>query len=257
MTVVFAAPHHDPEGALDPQLARVLPLLQTLFGGIAVHATETTSQRSLERLRAAGAVVRQVPLAGHLLLGQPRRGALELGLQLDGATLFFCDFDRALHWAECYPDELAAVVAHLPASDFTVLGRTARAYATHPALQRETEALANRVFALVSGQAWDIGAAARGVSRRAAETILRDCAVETIGTDAAWPLHLLRAGEYQLGYIETEGLEFETPDREHAAINALGGLDSWLTMVDSDPRAWVQRIEMARITAATALAYQE
>lgn len=253
--VILASPHHDPEGGLNHQLRRVLPFLSDLFAGIAVHATETTDRQAVDLLQAHGALVRQAPLAGHLLLGRPRRGALELGLQLVGDTLLFCDFDRVLHWAEAYPEELTELVGLLPQCDCTVLGRTPRAFVSHPQLQRDTEQLANQVFLLVSGLNWDIGAAARGLSRRAAEAILRDCPIETIGTDAAWPLFVLQHGAFQVGYVATEGLEFETPDRMQDQIMALGGLDSWMLQVDSDPRAWVQRIEMARLTAEAALGY--
>ena len=74
--------------------------------------------------------------AGLLRLGRARRAALELALEWDPAAILFCDFDRVLHWAECYPDGLARVVTDLAARDFTVLGRTARAFASHPRIQR-------------------------------------------------------------------------------------------------------------------------
>src|SRR5256885_11454975 len=36
---------------------------------------------------------------------------------------------------------------------------------------------------------------------------------ESVGTDVSWPLFLQQDGNFSLGYIVTEGLEFETADR--------------------------------------------
>jgi hypothetical protein len=64
---------------------------------------------------------------------------------------------------------LAQVARRVTEYDFTVLGRTPRAFDSHPRIQRDTESIVNHVFGLVSGQTWDVTAAARGLSRRAAE----------------------------------------------------------------------------------------
>lgn len=254
-TVVLACPHHDADGRLYDQTRRVLPRLRQLFGGLAIHATHTTRERSLELLREAGALTRQVDVAGHLQLGLPRRGAIDLALMLDADWILCCDFDRALHWAECYPDELAAMIGRLPEHDLTVLGRTERAFFSHPRIQTDTEAIVNQVFAAVSGWSWDITAAARGLSRRAASAILTGCPDTTIGTDASWPLFLRRTGGMTIGYIVTEGLEYETPDRHQDEIAAAGGLDVWRAQLDADPRNWAQRLDMARLEVEAVVTY--
>ncbi len=258
MAVTLAVTHHDPDGRCHAQALRVLPLLNSLFAGIAVHATHATSRTTLDVLAAQGALVQQEAadaFAGYTLLGRPRRAAVALGLHHPAEHLLFCDFDRVLHWAETYPEELAEVVTALPQADCTVLGRTARAYDTHPQVQRDTEALINHVFWLASGLAWDIGAGARGLSRRAAEELLANCPDESIGNDGTWPIHLLRQGDCAVGYAATEGLEFETPDRYRDQIDAAGGLDVWLAQIDTDPRQWAQRLAIAHAEAAAIAAY--
>src|SRR5689334_19092208 len=171
MNVVLAATHHDPDGRLYEQTARVLPALERIFDGLTVFSTDATQDRSLALLTDHGALVRREP-PGHAIglhqLGRPRRHAVELALELDAPYILFCDFDRALHWAEYYPDELAHIVARAGENDFTVLGRTPRAFDSHPRIQRDTETIVNRVYANVSGHAWDVTAAARALSRRAA-----------------------------------------------------------------------------------------
>jgi hypothetical protein len=146
------------------------------------------------------------------------------------------------------------VVAHAHAYDFTVLGRTPRAFESHPRIQRDTEAIVNQVFATISGRDWDVTAAARAVTRRAAQAILQGCPDETVGTDVSWPLFAARAG-LTLGYIATEGLEFETADRHADEVAAAGGLDRWLALLDADPRRWVERLEIAKIEVEAALPY--
>jgi hypothetical protein len=255
--VVLAATHHDPDGRLYAQTERVLPLLGSLFGTIAVQATNATQKRAIALLKSAGAQVRyeaSSAASGLNGLGRARRETLAFALQQDAPAILFCDFDRVLHWAEYYPQELGQTIGRIAEHDFTVLGRTARAFATHPRIQRDTEAIVNHVYATVSGRAWDVTAAARGLSRRAAEAILVGCPDESIGTDVSWPLCIERAGQ-TLGYIVTEGLEFETADRYGDEVAAAGGLEQWIKTLDADPQRWVERLEIARIEVAAMLPF--
>lgn len=257
----LAATHHDPDGRMLEQLGRVLPALQAQFDGMAVFLTPQSSPQAADMLRAAGAAVGvggdDLPV-GHLHLGRWRREALALALgsfPMAGAFLF-CDLDRAMHWAERYPGELAAAEAHIGAYDCLVVGRSARAFASHPAAQRETEALANRIFALASGLSWDVMAAARGLSRRAAALLVGECHDDSVGSDCAWPL-LCRSAGMRLGYLETEGMEFETLDRYEAELAALGGAQAWIDRFDADPTQWLARLDLARAEAASAVAFAQ
>src|SRR5262245_23941196 len=123
--VVLAATHHDPDGRLYAQAACVLPTLNEIFDGLAIYATPATQERSLALLAEYGALVGHEPPgqpSGLQTLGRGRRGALALGLELGAPAILFCDFDRALHWAEHCPAELADVAARAGVHDFTVLG---------------------------------------------------------------------------------------------------------------------------------------
>lgn len=258
--IVLAATQHDLDGRLYDQTERVLPVLTRIFAGLAIQATHATQERMLTLLTGAGALVRCEELewpTGLRHLGLARRTAVGLALQLDAQAILFCDLDRALHWAERYPDELAQVAARLAGSDFTVLGRTRRAFESHPRVQRDTEAIINRVYATASGQAWDVTAAARGLSRRAAAAILAGCLEESIGTDVAWPLFLQRTGGFTFDYITAEGLEFETADRYGDQVAAAGGLEQWMAGLDADARQWAFRLELARIEVEALLPYAE
>lgn len=257
--MILASTHHDPDGRLLAQLTRTLPRLAAFFDGVSVFLTAQTVQATAAALARGGAQGHwgdpAMPV-GHGHLGLWRRAALGAGLASypEGGTVLFCDLDRAMHWVECYPDELGAALAFARDYDCTVFGRTARAFASHPRAQRDTEAIANHTFALVSGLAWDVMTACRGLSRGAAELIVARCDDDTVGSDCSWPLLCRRSG-LRLGYLETEGMEFETLDRYGDEIAGLGGAQAWLERFDADPRQWLGRIELARAEAASAVRY--
>ncbi len=256
MSVILAATHHDPDGRLYQQMVRTFTTLRQYFDGIAVLLTPTSVPMTRSWLEQAEIALKVAPMnepIGHLHLGRWRRGAVEAALQAFPAAewFLFCDLDRVLHWIEHWPDELRIILDNLPAADVTVFGRTPRALATHPQAQVATESLVNEVFRRITGQAWDVMAAARGLSRRAATLITTASRDDSIGADCTWLLLAQQAG-LTLTYCATEGLEFETLDRYADEVTALGSARAWLDRFDADPRNWLMRIDLAR-TAIAAL----
>lgn len=249
--VTLATTYHDPQGGLLPQLQQQLPRLLDLFAAITVNASPELHPPTRDLLRNAGVEViqspRTTPSDGVPQLGQVRRAVVAQALQHATPHILYCDGDRILHWGERYPEELARILQELPAHDFTILGRTGRAFATHPQVQRETEAIINALYAKLSGHAWDITAAARGFSRAAAQAIVAGCLDDSIGVDASWPLFLQQRGGYSLHAIQTEGLEFETATQYPAAVAAAGGEDAWKATLDADPKRWAFRLNVARV----------
>jgi hypothetical protein len=213
-----------------------------------VLASQATTERCVAELVATGvAVAREAQPATFETLGRVRRDALALALAHGASYLHLCDWDRVLHWAERYPGELREVIATIPEYDCLILGRTPRAFGNHPRVQRDTEAIINHCFGLVWGQELDVTAASRGLSRRAAELLVTECDEPTIGNDCVWPLFIARRPGMIVGYAETEGLEWETPDRHGDEIAAMGGLDAWLAHHDADPGRWAMRLQLAQI----------
>jgi hypothetical protein len=254
--VALALIQYDPNGALYDQTVRVLPRLQQVFADIAIYANAATAPHSIAFLREQGVrVTAEVSQVGLNHLGWFRRAAVELALSGPCSFILYCDFDRILHWMEFHPEELIDVAQQITAHDFTILGRTPRAFATHPRLQRDTEAIINHVFERVSDRAWDTGAGARGLSRRAAEAIVSGCLDDQISNDVTWPLCLLQMGGFTLGTIETEGLEFETPDRFPDEVARAGGVAQWSEQLDDDPQHWANRLELARIEVEAMLPF--
>jgi hypothetical protein len=223
----------------------------TAFCSASTHAT------ILDLLRDHGVSVRvdDKRSAGIDEIGQVRRRALRAGLEAGRALLQMCDFDRALHWVAHYPGELDAVIAEIAEYDLLVLGRTERAWATHPPYQAKTEPLFNKVFALTTGLAWDVGAGSRGFSRRGAEKLLELSREPTVGIDAEWPLLLLGQEGFSVGFRACEGLEFETADRFAAEIEAAGGYAAWEAEMSADPVRWVFRMRLGLLIAEAVVRY--
>ncbi|HEX6291832.1 MAG TPA: hypothetical protein VFZ66_21790 [Herpetosiphonaceae bacterium] len=247
--VVLAATHHDPDDSMLAQAQRVLPLLHELYAALVVLATPATASRTIETLRARNVRIEQEQSGermGLATMGLARQETLRLAAAMHAQHVHLCDWDRLLHWAEQHPDELRDVVDAIPRHDLLILGRTPRAFATHPRVQRDTEAIVNHAFGLAFGQELDVTAAARGLSRRALDLLLALPHPEaTVGNDCAWPLHLARVPDLVLGYAATEGLEWETPDRHVDEIAAAGGLDAWIADFDARPENWEFRMRLA------------
>ncbi len=256
-TVCLTVTAHQPDDRL-ARLAEIqLPALVAHYAALTAFCSRETHPTILDLLRQHGALVAldDGEPSGIYRIGDARRATIRLGLQAATSHLQMCDFDRAIHWVASYPQELRAVVADIPSYDLLVLGRTRRAWATHPPYQAKTEPVFNKVFSLVSGFEWDVGAGSRGLSRRAAETLLRLSQEMSVGIDAEWPLLLLSQEGYRVGHLRCEGLEFETADRYGAEIEAAGDYQAWEVQMDSDPRQWVFRLRVALMIAEAALRY--
>jgi hypothetical protein len=258
MPTALALLYHDPQGLLIEPAERVLPLLTDIFGGIAICASPQASHAALDLWQSAGAQV-EIESRGDDLpmyrLGAARRAAVTLALQPQVEHVLYCDGDRVIHWAEHYPHELRQTAAAIRAYDFTVLGRTRRAFESHPGVQRDTESIINTVFRRCTGLDWDMGSGARGLSRRAIETIRAHCPDNTISVDVTWPLSLRKQPDLTLGYLLAEGLEFETGDGyNHERVDA-AAYAHWLESLDDDPRRWVYRLKLAQLQVEKIIEY--
>jgi hypothetical protein len=264
--VTLAVTVHQRDERLVGLIEAQLPVLVARYAAISAYCSADTHPAIQAILRRHGArvAVDGGKSAGIYRTGVVRRATVRAGLRAGTPYLQLCDFDRALHWAASYPAELDRLIAELPAYDLLVLGRTERAWATHPPYQRETEPLFNRVFALATGHAWDVGAGSRGLSRRGAEALLRLSRERTVGVDAEWPLLLLkRTGGpedtaddgFRVGFRACEGLEFETADRFAPEIEAAGGYEQWEAEMSADPRRWAFRLEVAQLIAEAVVRY--
>jgi hypothetical protein len=245
---------HETNGRLLTLAGAQLHVLAGRYAALVAYCSQQTRPEVLAVLGTAGAAIHvdPCPTGGIDRIGAVRRETVRAALETGTTHVQLCDFDRALHWSAFYPEEMDDVAAAVPAYDLLVLGRTARAWATHPPYQAKTEPLFNKVFALVSGLDWDIGAGSRGVSRRAAGLLLAGSREDSVGTDAEWPLLLMAHAGFHLGHRLCEGLEFETGDAFGPEIEAAGSIAAWQTEMSADPRRWAFRLRVALLIADAA-----
>lgn len=242
MDVALAATLHDPPGALRADVVRYLPRLQALYATVSVASSPPTDH-GLRALLAAHGVDAGVPTTN--TRGPLYRRSLRHALAGGAARVHYLDFDRALHWAARKPDELAAFLRRASRHSALLLGRTPRAHASHHEALVATERDANAAFArrlgltgrvdfLVPSFVLDRAATARLLARsRARESTMY----------GEWVALLASLGP-RLGYVECDGLDWETPDRHRAEIRKVG-FAAWRRAM-STPAEWAMRRTMAR-----------
>ncbi|MHB1131455.1 MAG: hypothetical protein ACYC4L_03615 [Chloroflexota bacterium] len=232
---------HDPDGRLHRQMGGQLPALGRLFDAHYVIASAHSRPEVIDELAEMGIRCQREARPG---VGAARRQGVRLARQAGHERILYCDLDRALHWVKHYPDELAHSAERVGTVDFLVLGRTTRAFASHPEVMTATESLANRTFATRFGKQWDLCAAACGLSGTAADLIMRASSVTGFGTEAEWPSLALHHG-LSAGFVAVEGLEYETGDRFAEEVAAAGGLAAWTEEQSRSPENWAFRLALA------------
>lgn len=245
---------YDRDGRIGALLPSDFPSLLAHFASVTVVCRTDTLPRTVETLRDYGAEV----VVDNTLTINPRPYMLRFAHARAAWThVHMGDFDSALHWARDYPNELDAANAAIAAHDFTLLGRTARAIATLPDVQRATEHLINAMFAATTGgfDAWrvpfvhppdgalmDICAGAWGFSRRGLDALIARAQTTDIGFHAEWPLLARDTVGLRCAYLPCDGMEYETADRYTDEIAAAGGPKAWHAAQNRDAARWRFRL---------------
>jgi len=242
----------DVNGRMTDAVHRWIGDLRRIFGPVGVLATSDTVTETLEPF---GELVRKETEPPGVI-GRSRHRAVELAVAIGASHTLIGELDRMLHWAHAFEDELASMRSVIDAWDLTVLGRTERAFATHPEMQTVTEGIVNDVWSRVTGDAWDVMVGVRGMSLAVAQALVdRGPVVDGVETDVIWPLWAKREG-FSVGYVATEGLEFETADRFGPEVEVAGGPEAWQRTLDADPSRWARRLEFARRSVEAIARYE-
>jgi hypothetical protein len=252
-SVTLVTTLHDSSGWSIEHLKEHASLFDELYERRLVVATRGTSMGVIETLQGTGwTLISQRSKVGVEYISDSRRRVLKAGLESGSKFMHIIDMDRLLHWAKHYPKELKEITNFIPSHKFLIIGRTDRAFSTHPRNQTETEALANKVFSLIYGKDVDITGASRGVSQEATEIILKSSNGSYFDSDSEWPTILFTAG-VEIGYVEVEGLEWETRLKRHEMTLPDGKRVDVKNYYESNPESWVYRTMLAYRIAKTAL----
>ncbi len=239
--VALAATLHDPAGALTADVRRALPALRMLYRDVAVTTSPATAAAVVAALAAGGAHAGTPPTDTR---GPLYRLAIRRALASGAARVHYLDFDRALHAAARRPRALAAVLRVAERRRALLVGRTLRAHRSHQRPLFATETVANRRLAArlgLDGRV-DFLAPSFVLDRAAARRVLARSRTrgETIYGELA---ALVAAAAPVLAYVESDALDWETPDRHRRAVRRLG-LARWRRRFDAASE-WRLRTDLA------------
>lgn len=222
---ILSSTLHDPKGSLDAAILSFGPVIRSQHCDAVIAVTPETPERTIEKIRIVG--------IDCFVNGKSRQSTYTSSLSsavkaCKGEKIFFCDFDRVLHWVKNYPDEYANFANSNSSenNDFVLVGRTSRAFQTHPLTQKATECAMNYYCSmLLERMLMDFGTATFCMNKNIANTILEK-SVADYGIWVEWPVIGITHAD-KFNYCEAEGLEWETPDRYSKDIKKLG-YNVWL-----------------------------
>ncbi|MEK7559403.1 MAG: hypothetical protein AAB521_03785 [Patescibacteria group bacterium] len=246
MNRVLVSPLYDPDARLAQQVLNNGDKLFKIYAGnifVSIsHKTSEETERALEKVK-----IPFITSAHQISLGENYRRAIAGGLKLQASHIHLVDFDRALHWAQRYPDELRRIDKEVEKiKGFISFVRTRRAFESHPLIQRTTETAVNAIATEIVGMDVDIMSGSFGFDRKLAEEIMRDSRRNDFGIYAEF-LTIALKHKKKINVIEVEGLEWETPDQFQDKIEK-EGYSAWLEEFESLPE-WKKRIRLMEESA--------
>lgn len=198
---------HDKEGLLYEMLNKVVHLFKNYYEYRYAAVSDQTSFNVVSMLKDNGFRVFLIEKNG---AGHARRKIVQLMRDYPHEYYHYCDLDRLVTWMLEYPSELTLIQREIPKYDYLILGRTKRAFCSHPKAWIETESIVNKVFTLEfdsnnSNDDIDITAGSCGMSRKALLAIADQSTMKM--TDAEWPLIIKNMfGRREVGCLNVDGL---------------------------------------------------
>ena len=239
MTIALATAW-DPRGEI-AHFAYLLPQIQEAYRGIAFSLPPGAAPELWEQLTGLSQVTACVTEDW----SHGRYTAMQLAADIAPGYVHYADFDRLLRWVETRPDEWQQVLEKVPEHDCLIMGRSPASYRTHPKALLETEAISNRVVSYLLGQTMDVSAGSKSFSIQACESILANSVPgNALGTDAEWPLILKKLG-FIVGYLEVDGLDWESADRFQDEAADLRSQREAAKQYDAHPGNWSRRVAVA------------
>lgn len=243
-SVILASTLHDPELKLMKLMNPILPMMKALFEDRIVCCTPSTQERVLNFLQDEGfrvVVGKSMDQVGNYKLAI--QTSLEYITDSKVQKILYIDFDRLIHWIDSYPEEFSKVLSNNTEIDYLHLGRTSRAFETHPPTQKETESIINEIASKSLGfsEKKDIISVCFLISKKLGKQIINMKNSTTTGFYSSWPLIFWNLAESKR-YVEVEGLEWETPDQFRDEIDKIG-YEKWLEKFQS-AKEWRKRVNL-------------
>jgi hypothetical protein len=158
-----------------------------------------------------------------------RLAAIQKALDIPAAHIHYADLDRILYWVETDPAGWDKTIQYIQETDCLIIGRTEKAFQTHPQAIQQTERIINHVFSSLLGRPVDLGGGSRGFSARAAQYLVEHSRPGSSWcSDSEWVMLLHRAG-FSVDSMTVDGL----------------ASPGYPTDYDADAKRWEFRVQMA------------
>jgi hypothetical protein len=225
---------HDPKGKNIKLLNELHKEFEKIYGELYITISDASSCELVKEFEKTGFRVKIIPKRG---AAEARREVVKFGLSGVSEFYHYCDFDRLLTWGKNHLTELRNIVNRVPYHNYLILGRTERAFYTHPDSWIETEKITNKICSLLLGKDVDITAGSCSFSRKAAEYINK-YSMDRM-TDAEWAMIIHRIACLEIDYFAAEGLEYN---------EETNGVDNNVALVEE----WLVRLKLSQIISESA-----
>lgn len=241
-SIIIATTLHEPSFRLEKSFEKALSFIQNYNPHIIVSCTSETSSKVIKTLQNEGISAKISPNDSQIeTYLYAVRSAVNVCEKKSYQNIFYVDFDRLLHWINTYPDELLDVMKRSLNYDLLHIGRSERAFETHPETQKDTESIINHIGSKVLGLSKDIDLISVSYifTRELAKILFNYTYNTSVGFYCTWPV-ILWTHAKNPNYIKVEGQEWETPDRYPDEVDKQG-YDQWLNNFQSFSE-WKKRV---------------
>jgi len=243
-SIILSSTYHDPQFRLKSLLTSALPKIKSIFSKLTVCCTPATPEEDSNFLIQEDFEV--VSGTGMIQVDNYKRAiklALDHVVYPENEKIFYIDFDRLIHWINTYPDELTKTLKENSDVDYLHIGRTQRAFNTHPITQKETEIMVNELGSKILGfsETRDIISVCFLFTKDLGEKILKIKTSTKTGFYGIWPIIFWSSTNLKR-YVSCEGLEWETADMYKREIDNVG-YNQWLEDFQT-PHEWKKRVQL-------------
>lgn len=236
---------HDPDERIYIN-SKFFRAISKLYKVKVASITKRTSPKTAKLLKDFSFIVVFSPSDNEI--GSSRKNAVKTAQENSNLKwIHYCDLDRLLHWVKSYPQELKKIISKTPVNPYTAIGRTKKAWQTHPKVMVDAEKTENNAINnFFNLNVADFTAGSCLISRQAAQLILKLSVEPTNATDLEWPAIIKKYMRVTPACILTKGMEFETPDYYKEEIKNSGSLETWIKFVYENPNQIEARQKLAQ-----------
>ncbi len=224
---------HDPTGSLLSTIKELKEeLLNLNYDKKYITISNVTPKEIVKELEECNFHINIVEKLG---VGNARRDSLKFVSNYD--YYHYCDFDRLLTWIKEYPAELNSFIHNIVDVDYLIIGRTEKAFQTHPEEWQVTESVSNKIMSLQLEKQVDITAGSCALSKRAIDYIIKYSKCRM--TDGEWPMIINTFTDFNISYITVEGLKYVNKLNQDNIVDPI--------------KAWSTRLELSYIISQSIL----